>query len=350
MIANRAVVYLGSGRSRLERADLPEPGRGELILRLTVSGLCGTDLFKLANDTAAVGAVLGHEIVGIVEQAGAGSVLEFGTRVVVPHHVACGHCTFCRRGADTMCTAFRENLLFPGGFSDRVLVRERAVQAAAHALPDRLSDDAAVFLEPAACVLRGIRRSGILESPAPHRAAVLGGGSMGLLHVAVLRAVSPGIRLVLSDGLAQRRAAAEALGVERVVPAGSGELSTAAHEISDGVGVDAVFDCVGGARALEEGLAASRAGGSLVLFAHARAGEAAGFDLNALFKHERRVLGTYSGGLSEQNEVFELLSSGRLDPTSLITHRMPLSRFDEAVELCRSHAALKVLFVPEVDG
>ena len=84
-----------------------------------------------------------------------------------------------------------------------------------------------------------------------------------------------------------------------------------------------------------------------MLFAHARAGETAGADLNAFFKHEQRIVGTYSGGLAEQARIFDLLVTGRLDPSPLVTHRLPLARFDEGVALCRSLAALKVLFVPD---
>lgn len=344
--STRAVVYRGGGRSRLEAVALPAPGSGEVVLRLRVSGLCGTDLFKLATDSATPGSVLGHEIVGDVETAGPGARFSPGERLVVPHHVACGACSLCLRGADTMCATFRDNLLLPGGFSERVLVRERAVRLAAHAVPPALGDDAAVFLEPAACVLRGIERSGVLSSPEAPCAVVLGGGSMGLLHLLVLRAVAPTIRVVLVDPLDERRRLARQLGARRTVAPDDDELRAAVGEESAGLGADAVFDCVGGARALGTALRAARPGGSVVLFAHAGAGEPADFDLNALFKHERRVLGTYSGGLREQRAIFALLAAGRLDPSPLVTHRMPLARFDEAVELCRSHTALKVLFVP----
>src|SRR6187549_4107801 len=121
------------------------------------------------------GPVPGHEVVGTVEALGDGTVgFEPGDRVVVPHHVACGTCDLCRRGSETLCPLFRENLLVPGGFSEHILVRERAVRLAAFGLPPHVPDEAAVFLEPAACVLRGIRQSRILEMPAAV-AAIVGG-------------------------------------------------------------------------------------------------------------------------------------------------------------------------------
>jgi L-iditol 2-dehydrogenase len=336
------------GAVRIETRPRPAPGPGEMLLRLRCAGLCGTDLFKLRYGTAPDGAVLGHEIVGTVAILGEG-VAGFapGDRVAVPHHAACGECALCRRGGEPLCPAFRESLLVPGGFSEWVLVRERAVRQAAFGLPPHVSDEAGVFLEPAACVLRGVRHARLAETaPPPGCAAVLGAGSMGLLHLLVLKAVHPDLRVAVSDPLEERLDLARRLGADAATVPGDA-IRRAGADLSDGLGADAVFDTVGGAGPLEAALALSRPGGAVVLFAHAEAGENAGFDLNAFFKSERRLLGTYSSSLADQREVFRLLSLRRLDPSPLVTHRLPLSRFAEAVSLARERRALKVLLVPD---
>src|SRR5258706_11921070 len=124
----RAVVVDADGGSTLRTLPMPPPAAGEILLQVRVSGLCGTDLWKLANRGAPAGSVLGHEIVGSVIARGPGAAFGLGERVVVPHHVACGVCALCLRGSDTMCDTFRENLLVPGGFSEPLLVRERAAR------------------------------------------------------------------------------------------------------------------------------------------------------------------------------------------------------------------------------
>jgi L-iditol 2-dehydrogenase len=338
----------GEGTVRIETRPRPAPGPGEMLLRLRCAGLCGTDLFKLRHGTAAAGSVLGHEIVGSVAALGDG-VRGFapGDRVAVPHHVACGECELCRRGGEPHCPAFRENLLVPGGFSEWILVRARAVREAAFGLPPHLSDEAAVFLEPAACVLRGVRKTRLAdEGCAAGSALILGGGSMGLLHLLVLKAVHPELRVALSDPLEERRALALRLGADAADAPGAGTAEAVAA-VSRGLCADAVFDTVGGAGPLEAALALSRPGGVAVLFAHAETRESAGFDLNIFFKSERRLLATYSSALADQREAFRLLVSRRLDPSPLVTHRLPLSRFQEAVDLARERRALKVLLVPD---
>jgi L-iditol 2-dehydrogenase len=275
----------GEGGVRIESRPLPVPGVGEMVLRLRCAGLCGTDLYKLRHGTAAAGAVLGHEIVGSVAALGAGvRGFAIGDRVAVPHHVACGECALCRRGGEPHCPAFAENLLVPGGFAEWVLVRERAVRAAAFGLPPHLADEAAVFLEPAACVLRGIRQAGQSGLAGPPRGSVLvlGAGSMGLLHLLVLKAVHRNLRVAVCDPLPERLDLARRLGADAAAAPGEA-IRLAVAEISAGLGADAVFDTVGGAGPAATALALARPGGSVVLFAHSEQGERAGFALNALF-------------------------------------------------------------------
>ena len=216
---NLVVSCLGGDKTALERRPVPRPGAGEMLLRLRVVGFCGTDLFKLDSGVVRAGTVLGHELVGEVIELGHG-VTKFhrGDRVTVPHHVPCGDCFYCRRGNETMCEVFRQNLLQPGAFADTILVRARAVDLAARLIPEHLSDEAAVFMEPAACVLRGLRRAGL---DADGAAVVLGAGSMGLLHLLVLGAAYPGVAVTVIDPVAERRALADELGASPFGGAGA---------------------------------------------------------------------------------------------------------------------------------
>src|SRR5215210_8089155 len=113
----KVAACAAGGAVRLETRPRPRPGPGEMLLRLRYAGLCGTDLFKLSQGTAAEGSVLGHEVVGTVETLGEGAIgFAIVDRVVVPHLSACGECAFCLRGTQSFCPAFRVILLAPGVF------------------------------------------------------------------------------------------------------------------------------------------------------------------------------------------------------------------------------------------
>lgn len=343
----RVAACTSDGNLRIERRPVPLPGPGEVVLRLTWCGFCGTDLFKLDNQTQTPGTVLGHELVGIVQETGDGvTALEIGDRVVAPHHVACGRCGLCRRGSRTLCSVFKENLMSPGGFSEFVLLGERVVSEAARIIPDHVPDESAAFLEPAACVLRGIDKAEIRDPEGC--AVIIGGGSMGLLHLVVLRAVHPELSIIVTDPIEERRNLAERLGATSSCP--PNQLEATAKAVTGDLGADAVFDTVGGSRILVSAMAALRAGGTVVLFAHAGEGETAGFELNTLFKNERRVVATYSGSLDEQDRLADLLFSGTLDPRALISHRIPLDQIQDAVDLARRRQALKILIGPPSNG
>jgi len=161
----------------------------------------------------------------------------------------------------------------------------------------------------------------------------------------VIKAALPGARVAAVDPQDDRRELALKLGADAAAAPGD-DARAAVAGLSDGAGADAVFDTVGGAGPLRAALGLTRQGGSVVLFAHAPDGQAADFDLNDLFKYERRILGTYSGALAEQARVFDLIASGALDPTPLVTHRMPLDDFQTGLALVRARKALKVLFTP----
>ena len=327
----------------LELAEAPEPAirAGEALIELVYCGLCGTDLYKLADAGRPPGEVLGHEVVGRVVESRAGSLVP-GDRVVAPHHAPCGECRLCRSGAETMCPRFAENLLDPGGFSERLRLKARAVERTVRKLDDGLADEAAAFVEPAACVLRGIDRAGLVpETPA---VVVIGAGSMGLLHLLVLRASFPGARVLVAEPDPGRRATARQLGADTVVT--PGELTDLVDPTDPRAGADAVFDTAGGQGAFDVALQATRPGGRVVLFAHAAQDTRVTFDINAVFKSERQVIGAYSGSPAEQKRVLDMMLDGALDPTPLVTHRLPLSKAADAVDLCRRREALKVLLHP----
>ena len=160
----------------------------------------------------------------------------------------------------------------------------------------------------------------------------------------MLRASFPGARILVAEPDPGRRATARQLGADTVVT--PGELADLLDPTDRRAGADAVFDTAGGQGAFDLALQATRPGGRVVLFAHAAQNARVTFDINAVFKSERQVIGAYSGSPAEQQRVLDMMIGGALDPSPLVTHRLPLDRAAEAVDLCRRRAALKVLLHP----
>ncbi len=344
-----AVVTGSNGANRLEQVEIERPVRGELVLALEGCGLCGTDLFKIhqrraSTNQAMTDVVLGHELVGTVESVGTDCAFAIGDRLVVAHHVPCGKCDLCRHDAETSCDAYQENLLMPGGFCERVLISERAVHNSAFRLSVSVPTERAIFLEPTACVLRGIEKAGIkpLMQRAP-RVAIAGCGSMGLLHLLTLRQIQPNSTVHMVDPDTQRQQQARALGADTVSDSLESEDSTA---LLDGALFDTVFDTVGAGSIPRAAQHRLRPGGTLVLFAHGEREQTTEVDSNEFFRAEQRIVATYSSGRMDQVRAAELINSPRFDPGVLVTHRLPLNRINDAVQLANNRQALKVLLTP----
>ena len=350
-----AVEVAGPGRVRLARVGVRAPGPGELLLRMRGCGLCGTDLAKIGRTEdappgtgrgtgtkAAGNARLGHEVVGVVEAAGSG-VERFvpGERVVVGHHVPCGACRFCRHGAHSMCAQFRATNLDPCGFAGLIRVPAVNVAHAAFRVPAHLPDEAAIFVEPLACGLRAVRRSDVQPGD---RIAVTGAGSMGLLIAQAVQAA--GGHAVSLDVTPARLELARALGIAATLDAARPDLAAALRRWTDGEGLDGAILTAVVPPLVAALLPALRDGGRLNLFAAPPAPGPFGLDLGEIYHREITVQSTYSSSPPDLARALELLASGAVRADGLVTHRLPLDRFAEGVELQRSGRALKVLFYP----
>jgi L-iditol 2-dehydrogenase len=327
-----------AGAIELREWPEPVPGPGELVLRVSGCGLCGSDILKI-NAAAPGPAVLGHEVVGQVAAVGPG-VRRFapGDRLVVAHHVPCFDCHYCRRGSPSMCRHFKRVNLDPGGFAELVRVPAPNVAHAAFRLPAEMTDETASFTEPLACCLRAVKRTRV---GAGDTALVVGLGSIGCLLAQLL--ALEGARVLASDLLDDRRALGRRLGA-RVFEADA-DLDVALREATEGRGADLVILTAGGAAVLPAAAARVRDGGTLHYFAGG-AGDGLPLPLGTLYHRELTLTATYSSSPAELAEAFALLAAGRVRLDGLISHRLPLGRLGEGVELMRRHEAVKVYVIP----
>ncbi len=341
----KAIVYHSYDDIRLEDGSIPTIAGEELLVRVHGCGLCGSDILKIAQQ-AMPPVVLGHELTGTIVQRGeAVTGFEVEQRVVVAHHVPCGSCHYCRHQNYSMCAAFKAANIDPCGFAEYIRVPAEHVRHTTLALPDTLSDEEGSFVEPLACCVRAVRRTPLLPGDS---VVVMGLGSVGLLMLQAARAIGAGgegaVRVYGVELLPERLSLARDLGADGVFVAPQDEqgLRSLLAAVTGGRGVDAAIVTAPGARPFSQARASVRKGGTVNIFA-AHSGSTP-LNLEALYTQEVTITSTYSSSPGDLRLALDLLTRRSVRVNRLISHRLPLERFNEGVALMRERKALKVYF------
>lgn len=318
---------------------------GDAIVRVRATAICGADLFPFHGLTPGFepGTILGHEFAGEVVDVGPGvTSLRPGQRVVNASMISDGTCASCRAGRVTQCegrSLFGYSGVYPrldGGQAE--LVRVPRADRALRLLPDEVSDEAAVFLADILPTGYGaVVRGGVSQGDT---VVVVGCGPVGLM--AVLCAYGLAGRVVAVDSVPARRELAERLGAEAVSP---DEAADAVAAASGGLGADVVIEAAGSAGGLDASLRLARGRGVVsVVGAHFEPD----YPLNNALMFERELTLRFSIGdpTADGALLLEKLAAGTLDPTPVITHRMPLTDAAEAYRLFDAREATKVVLSP----
>lgn len=339
-----AVVFTGREQVRIERvpaAIVVEPD--DVLLRITRAAICGTDLGMLRQPgQLALGTVLGHEYVGIVEAVGSG-VRGFreGDRVSGSDFVACGRCWWCRRGDHWECadraffgtgTTFGSAL--PG--AQARLLRVPHGDVVLQLLPASVSDDAGVFFgDVLATGYAAIGRADMLPGDT---VAIIGGGPVGQITSLVAQARGAG-PVVVVEPVASRRESASALGALAVAP---DEARALIDRLTDGRGADAVVDAVGGPIGLNSSFGLVRRRGTVVSIGiHHQ--EAWPLPVQRAFADELTLRFAIGDSMRDGDQLTALVGSGLLDPTPIATRVVPFADAVEAYADLLSQRSLKII-------
>ncbi len=342
----QAAMYHRNDDVRLVELPVPEIGPGELLVKVTASGICGSDTMEWYR-AAKAPLVLGHEIGGEIAAIGAGvEGFEVGQRISASHHVPCMECRHCQRGHHTNCHTLHTTTFDPGGFTQYLRLRRINTRLGVYPLPDSVTDDQATFVEPLACVIRGQERAMVGEGDT---VLVVGCGLAGLLHVGVARALGAQ-RVLACDINGYRLEAARDLGAEASHQAGevAVSLSDWVKEVNEGRLADRVILCTGAQPALESSLACIEPGGSFLFFAPTDPGVKVPIELNqVLWGRDVTLTTSYAGSPDDHRAAIELIRSGRVEVDRLITHRLPLAQAQEGFRLvAEAGDSLKVILKP----
>ena len=329
----KAAVLHGPRDLRVESAPSPRPGPGEVLVRVRMAGLCGTDYRIWTGDRPVpYPLVPGHEFVGLVADIGPGVTrVQVGARVAVEPNYSCGVCALCRGGNRNLCLSRTAvGIDVDGCFAEVARVPERCCWPA----PAGVADDDLMVTEPLAVVVRAVAKAAVRPGES---AAVVGGGTLGLLALQVLRA--HGARVLVVSRTARRFALARELGAEATHVATDGPLEAVARRFANREGVDVVIETAGTAEAVTHALEMVRPGGRVVLTGLPHEPTAVAF-----FSVVRREV-TISGSMIYQDEFPEamrLIESGAVRTGPLVTHRFPLDAIGDAFAAHEHPDSIKV--------
>jgi L-iditol 2-dehydrogenase len=299
----QAAVLYDIDDIRVEERPVPQLGAGELLVRTMASGICSGDVLTWYIRRKAP-LVLGHEPAGAIAAIGPGAEprnedgrrFEVGDRVFVHHHAPCFACGACDRGDYVQCATWRATKIDPGGIAEYFRV-PRENQRDTLLLPDGVSFANAALVEPLACVVKSLRRGGVQSRDTLY---VVGLGVMGLMHVLAGKAL--GARVFASDFIVARRSLAETHGATVFHPDDA--------TVALGKGADVTICGPGTSRALQTAVAATAAGGTVVMFTPLEPGTPLELDPQRLYFDDLRIVGSYSCGPEDTRAALHLIEDG----------------------------------------
>ena len=317
-----AAVLHGSEDLRMERIPVPHAGPGEIVVRIGAALTCGTDLKVYRRGYHAMmlkpPIVFGHELAGVVAEAGPGARFAIGDRVLPMNSAPCDSCFFCERAQHNLC----EHLLFNNGaYAQYLRIPARIVEKNTLLVPADLPFEHAALTEPLACVVHGFRET---DARVGDTIVVIGAGPIGLMfiHVAALH----GLRVIAVVKREDQVAAARRLGASEVVrladavdPVAAVRSLTENHR-----GADIVVEAVAAPATWEQAVAMVRKGGVVNFFGGPPKGTSVAFDTNRLHYGDITLKASFHHTPTACRAAFDLIASRRFDAAGFITRTAPL--------------------------
>ena len=345
-----AAVYHGPNDLRVEQVPRPEPRPVEALVRVLSASICGTDLRILHGGhrkyPPGTVRIPGHEMVGLLEALDpAMPGLKIGQRVFVAPNIGCGHCKQCISGQNNRCANYEAiGVTFDGAFAEYVRIPVAGIQQGC-LIPVNEQDDPAAqaLIEPFACVVRG---QNALRIQPGELVLVMGAGPIGMMHtkLAHLRGAR---RVIVSEPNPARLLQARAMGADRLVNPQNEDLASILREESNGDGADVIIVAAPNHQAQEDALKLAGIGGRINFFGGLPSGHTTiNFDSNLVHYKELVVMATTACSTADCRQATDILNSGRIDLSDLVSLRFPLAQANEAFKAAETGQSLKVVLQP----
>ncbi len=353
----RAARWHARGDVRVEDVPIPTPRAGEVLLRVSWCGICGTDVEEYRDGPVVIPVerpneltgqqapvTLGHEFAGTVAAIGPGVAgLAVGDRVVPEICLSCGECFYCRRGEYALCMSWAAI----GFHGDGGLAEYARVPAGMCVrLPDAIADDEAAMIETTEVAVRAVRKAGIRDGDT---VAIVGDGAVGLITLQVARASGAATCLLVGHRQA-RLELGLTLGADAVIDSRDPDWRQQVLTRTRGLGADAAIECGGRPEAIRDAITATRKGATIVLLAVI--GVPIPVNTWPIVEGERTLVGSVQHHLEDDLPVaVDLIASGRVRVRPLISRRIPLERVvEEGFAPATTGDDIKLLVATGADG
>ena len=338
-------MYYANNDLRIQKMPTPKIGKGELLVRIHASGICGSDVMEWYR-AGRVPLVLGHEIGAEIVDVGAGPCArpyKKGQRITAAHHVPCNKCHFCKLGHHTTCETLRKTNFDPGGFAEYCRLAPINVGRGVLMLPDNVSYEEATFVEPLACILRGQRIAGITKG---NSVFVIGSGVTGCLHIKLAK-LSGAFFILATDVVDYRVKFAKKSGANIALNAKDYSPDIFKQK-NKGLLADIVIVCSGAIPAINQAIESVERGGTILFFAPTAQNASVTMPFNKLFwRNEITLTSSYAGSPDDHKEALKLISKGKINVKDMITHRLPLDKISEGFKLvAEAGESMKVIIKP----
>ncbi len=328
----RAAVCTGRERIGIEEVPRPVPQAGQVLVEVKACGLCGSDVDGYLGHHPMIEwpIILGHECSGVVAELGSGvDDWRVGEDVVVEPFFTCGTCPACRRGRYNLCRDLKLiGHQVAGSLADYVIADARFL----HHKPCNLSFEEAALAEPVSCSLHAIERCHLKSGDL---VVILGCGTVGSL--AVQFASIKGTEVMVVDVEDFKLDLAAQLGADHVVNPTRDDVRKRVMELTDGIGADCVLEAVGRPDTLASTVDLVKRGGTIMLMGWSGS-ETDSFGLTKVTLNELTVLGTLCY-CWDFPVALKLMSRGKIKVAPIISHRLPLARVEEGVNMLRQGGA-----------
>jgi L-iditol 2-dehydrogenase len=327
----------------VEISEMPRPtiGAGEVLVRLEACGVCATDVktFMRGHPHISPGAVLGHEMSGIIAESQAKN-WNVGNRVVVAPYVPCGDCLYCARKQFTLCEKLYEAYAEPGGFSEFLRVPQRIVQKGLFLLPAEIDFKLGSLVEPIACSHHGLEAVALKPGES---LLIIGDGPMGLMQAILAREI--GAMPVILAGMTPARLEVAVRFADQVIDVSKANLRDEIKKLTNGAGLDKVMVSVGQAQVAEDALALVRRGGLINLFAGLPSNSRISVDPGRIHYDQITLVGTSGFAHTHFARALESLTRHASDFAQLITSTVPLAGLEQAFIDGSQYAGIKTVAI-----